>query len=171
MSRELPTISSGTHTHSTYSAGANGEWVGRVPDVGAGINWNNISVENAKPGILIHDGCFGNVPNFQALAAKVIQGQEQKMTTRLVRVFVIDPNDSLPLENRMLYRGTEKLTDLNDQELFFELPVNDFLTKHNELRAKTADRVKSAQFGKEVWLEPARIRDLRMTVLVVAQFQ
>jgi len=93
--------------------------------------------------------------------------KEIYMTKRLVRVFLVDPNESVPLDSSMLYKSDEKLTDLTDQELFFEIPVQELLTKHNALRATLIDKAASKRSNKDVLLEPAKIRDLTMTVLVL----
>ncbi|MGZ3235772.1 MAG: hypothetical protein ACXU8A_00180 [Burkholderiaceae bacterium] len=91
-------------------------------------------------------------------------------TARIVKVFIADNNDNLPLEKRVMYSGEEKLTDLTDQELFFELPISDLLAKQNELRKTVVDKVQSEKFGRDIFLEPARIRDLKMVVVTVASF-
>jgi hypothetical protein len=91
--------------------------------------------------------------------------------TRLVKVFVVDPDNSLKVDDRMIYRGEEQLTDKNDQELFFEIEMAKLLTSHNQIRETTRDKkVKPAADGTITYLEPARIRDLRMQVVVLAQF-
>jgi len=91
--------------------------------------------------------------------------------TRLVKVFVVDPDASLKVVDRMIYRGEEQLTDKNDQELFFDIDMSKLLASHNEIREKTKDKkVKPAADGTITYLEPARIRDLRMQVVVLAQF-
>jgi len=112
----------------------------------------------------------GGFPNGVVPIPAVIK-QEAKMAefnTRLVKVFIVDPNANLPLANRLLYQGDEKLTDLTDQELFFEVDINGLLAKHNEVRTKTED--KKANKDKPVYLEAARVRDLKMQVVVLAQF-
>lgn len=104
-------------------------------------------------------------------AAHAVQKQEPIMAvtpTRLVKVFIVDANENLPLDSRLIYRGDEKITDLTDQELFFEIDINGLLSKHNEVRTKTED--KKANKDKPVFLEPARVRDLKMQVVVLAQF-
>lgn len=90
-------------------------------------------------------------------------------TTRLVKVFIADPNESLPLENRLLYKGDEKITDLTDQELFYEIDIKNILEKHNAVRTATVDKATKSREKPEM-LEPARVRDLRMQVIVLAQF-
>lgn len=89
---------------------------------------------------------------------------------RIVKIFIADPNENLPLDKRVLFSGEEQLTDLTDQELFFTIPINDLLTKHNALRAETPDRKASDKFGRSIFLEPVRVRDLKMVVVTVAQF-
>lgn len=91
-------------------------------------------------------------------------------TARIVKVFIADSNENLPLDKRVLFSGDEQLTDLTDQELFFEVPIADLLAKHNAMRAATVDKKQAEKFGRDVMLEPARIRDLKMVVVTVAQF-
>lgn len=91
-------------------------------------------------------------------------------TARIVKVFIADPNENLPLDKRVLYTGDEKLTDLTDQELFFDVPISTILAAHNLIRAATVDKKAAEKFGRDIMLEPARIRDLRMVVVTIAQF-
>lgn len=91
-------------------------------------------------------------------------------TARIVKVFIADSNDNLPLDKRVLYTGEEKLTDLTDQELFFEVPISEILSKHNAVRSVTVDKKQAEKFGRDIMLEPARIRDLKMVVVTIAQF-
>jgi len=111
-----------------------------------------------------------NAAALPALAAQFIKEPSPVSTARIVKVFIADSNDNLPLDKRVLYSGEEKLTDLTDQELFFEVPIADILAKHNEVRAKTVDKKQAEKFGRDIYLEPARIRDLKMVVVNVAQF-
>lgn len=96
--------------------------------------------------------------------------QEKTMaanTRRLVKVVIVDPNDNIPLDKCLLYSGEEKLTDATDQELFFEIDIKDLLAKHNEVRVKLVDKkVKE----RTEYLEPAKIRDLKMVVVNIATF-
>lgn len=89
---------------------------------------------------------------------------------RIVQVFIADPNPNVPLDRALLYSGAIKFTDSTDQELYFELPIADLLAKHNLERVKWADKEASKRAGKDVLLEPARVRDLRMVVVNVASF-
>lgn len=107
----------------------------------------------------------------QAQQAQQAQPKPQTdMTARIVKVFIADSNDNLPLDKRVLYSGPEKLTDLTDQELYFEVPIAELLERHNAVRVKTLDKRQSEKFGRDIYMEPARIRDLKMVVVNVAQF-
>lgn len=109
----------------------------------------------------------------QALGAAManhFQEQQNVSTARIVKVFIADPNDNLPLDKRILYKGEEMLTDLTDQELFYEVPISEMLAKHNEYRKSVVDKKQAEKFGRDIFLEPARIRDLRMVVVDVAKF-
>lgn len=88
-------------------------------------------------------------------------------TRRLIQVLIADPNENVPLDMCLLHKGEQKLTDLTDQELFFEIDIKTILDAHNEKRVLLVDKkVKE----RTEHLEPARIRDLKMTVVTVAQF-
>jgi hypothetical protein len=114
---------------------------------------------------------FKNAAQVNANPLANQQKKEQTMSTaRIVKVFIADPNENLPLEKRVLYSGDEKLTDLTDQELFFDVPIADLLSKHNDARKATVDKTQAEKFGRDIFLEPARIRDLKMVVVTVAQF-
>lgn len=86
---------------------------------------------------------------------------------RYVQVFICDSNENVPIESCLLYQGKPKLTDLTDQELFFEIDIKSALEKHNENRVGYVD--KSVKERTE-YLDPARIRDLKMTVVTIASF-
>ena len=86
---------------------------------------------------------------------------------RLVKIFIADPDEDVPVEECMLYSGEEILTELTDQELFFEIPMKKLLDSHNEIRVKIEKETKIA--GVE-YLKKARIRDLCMTVVTIAEF-
>ena len=86
---------------------------------------------------------------------------------RLVKVVIVDPNENIALDDCVLYSGDEKLTDATDQELFFEIDIKNLLEKHNEKRVKVIDKkVKE----RTEYLEPAKIRDLKMVVVNIASF-
>jgi hypothetical protein len=92
-------------------------------------------------------------------------------TRRIVQVFIADTNDNIPLEKSLLYQDERPhLSDLTDQELFFDLDVKAILEKHNEYRVTVRDKQASEKSSKDIMLEKAKIRDLKMTVVTVAQF-
>jgi len=92
-------------------------------------------------------------------------------TTRLVKVFIADTEERIPLEQRILYIGNEKVTDSTDQELFYEIAIKEILDKHNATRSKILDRKAQEKFGRDIFLEPAKIRDLKMVVVTLAEFK
>jgi hypothetical protein len=92
---------------------------------------------------------------------------EDTVTRRLVQVFIADSDENVPLVDSLLYSGEQKLTDLTDQELYFEIDIKTILDTHNAKRAKIVN--KQVRERTE-YLEPARIRDLKMVVVNIATF-
>jgi len=90
-----------------------------------------------------------------------------KTTRRLVKVIIMDPDEMVPLDDCILYSGDEKLTDLTDQELFFEVEIKELLSDHNEMRKGIVN--KSIKERTE-YLEPIKVRDLKMVVVDIAVF-
>jgi len=91
-------------------------------------------------------------------------------TRRIVQVFIADPDINVPLESALLFKSEPKFTDATDQELYFEVPITDLLKAHNEKRKTWLDKDASRKAGKDIALEPAKIRDLKMVVVNIAQF-
>jgi hypothetical protein len=142
---ETPTITSSTYVTSTVDS-ANTAWLQQM-------------VGPAHAGGHLGSAIGLNRPT-------VIQHKElaPMSSARIVKVFIADPNENIPLASRVLHSGEEQLTDLTDQELFFEVPIAEILAKHNDLRKSTVDKKAAEKFGRDIFLEPARIRDLRMVV-------
>jgi hypothetical protein len=120
--REFPATSNVNYSN-TVSSG--GDWLAGALGAGA---------QNALP----HAGLMQFQPR-HITTNTTTTTTEQQMSTRILRVILADPDENLPVEKRVLFQGPEKLTDLTDQELFFELPVQDLLAKHNE-RARRHQR-------------------------------
>lgn len=96
--------------------------------------------------------------------------QETEMTNptrRFAQVIIVDPNENVPLDSCLVYKGDPKLTDATDQELFFELDIKDLLAKHNEKRIAFIDKKVKDRTEN---LEPAKVRDLKMVVVNIATF-
>ena len=89
------------------------------------------------------------------------------MGRRLVQVFISDPDENVPLDNALLFSGPQKMTDLTDQELFFELDIKLILDTHNAIR--TTIKNKTIKERTE-FLEPTRVSKLKMVVVNVATF-
>lgn len=86
---------------------------------------------------------------------------------RLVQVFICDPDENIPLDDCLLYRRDQHLTDATDQELFFEIDIKGTLEKHNAKRVKLVNKKVKERVEH---LEPAKVRDLKMVVVTVAEF-
>lgn len=99
-----------------------------------------------------------------------VSSSKGEFMRRVVQVFIADTHRDIPLVNGLLYQGDPTFTDLTDDELFFEIPIKELLDKHNELREKTLDKQATKKSGRDVYLEVARIRDLKMVVVDIAAF-
>ena len=86
---------------------------------------------------------------------------------RLVQVFIADPDENVPLKSALIYSGEQKFTDATDQELFYEIDIKTILEKHNAERIQFVNKkVKE----RTEYLEPVKIRDLKMVVVSIATF-
>lgn len=95
---------------------------------------------------------------------------EPMSNRRIVQVFIADIDPNVPLDKAVIYSGDRKLTDLTDPELFFEIAITELLKKHNEERVKWLDKEATRKAGRDMFLEPVRIKDLRMVVVDIAKF-
>jgi len=108
--------------------------------------------------------------HFQVLEVAPVEEGEAEDMRRIVQVFIADTTEDIPLEFGLLYQGEPKFTDLTDEELFFEIGMKELLDKHNIVRTETLDKKATRKSGREVYLEPGRIRDLKMVVVDIAVF-
>ena len=90
--------------------------------------------------------------------------------TRVVRVFIADADTNVPIDKRIIYEGEEIVTDLTDQELFFEIDINTILKDYNKVRTTILNQDLSDSTGRDVMLKEIKIRDLFMTVVNIASF-
>lgn len=165
---DIPTISSTMYASSTVPMGmTGGEWDvgGAVEDVGRVIGQGAHTLlrrVQAAP-----QAAFVQLDNALADVRREMEGKDQ-MALRIVQVFIADIDENIPVEKRVLYQGTQKITDATNEELFFEIPIAELLKAHNEMRAKTVNKkIKD----RTEYLEPARIRDLKMVVTTAAEFK
>jgi len=163
MNNEMPTVIDASHTHTMYTAGNFGAGLVHEGAAGTALRGNLAAISNAR---------FANT--VEANHAKIFPEQYQQpkeipmavTPRRFVKVLIADSNDNIPLADCLLYQGEEHLTDATDQELFYELDIKTLLEKHNEKRTKIIDKkVKD----RTEFLEPAKVRDLKMVVVTVAQ--
>lgn len=157
---EMPTISSTSYVTTGTSLS---DWADKTVATHAGNQLRSAQGLMLRPGVArfeedVQQTAFGHIT------------KETSVSMRFVKVFIVDPTDDLKLSQRVLHSGEEQLTDLTDQELFFELPIKDLLDKHNAARATVLNKKASERAGKDVFLEPVRVRDLKMNVTVVASF-
>jgi hypothetical protein len=168
---ETPQFVSSAYTSSSTQLGAMG--LGALYQAGQAYGKQQGLMQN-EPQEFISKHALNQRNNCPIPAGRVgavsSNAEEKKVATparRLVKVIIVDPDENLPLENCLLYSGEEKLTDATDQELFFELDIKTMLSSHNEKRVKVVDKkVKE----RTEYLEPAKIRDLKMVVVNVASF-
>lgn len=152
MNREMPTLMAASYSSNTISGGDS-------------MAFGAMTQRRIQSDPNIHHLLNQIQPAPQA------QKQEPTMSAaRIIKIYIADPNENIALEKRVLYTGEEKLTDLTDQELFFEVPIAEMLAKHNEERVKTIDKAQASKFGRDIFLDPAKIRDLKMVVVTVATF-
>lgn len=166
---DLPAMSSGSYQSTTV--GLNQLFAGGIGNQARALD-NRASAlgSHAELDVFIaqqkkHD--FNSIAAEKAAAKLFNEGNQNMSARRLVQVFIADPNENIPLEQSLLYSGEQKLTDATDQELFFEIDIKTILAAHNEKRVKIVDKkIKE----RTEYLEPAKIRDLKMVVVNVASF-
>lgn len=151
MAQEMPMMATSAMASQSYSGGGGGEH----------FEDKMLRRFEMKP-------AFGQARPADEIERIIKAGMEKQnmtITRRVVRVYISDTNENVPLENCLLFKGDEQLTDANDNELFFEIDVKGLLATHNEKRVKFVDKkVKD----RTEYLEPAKVRDLKMTVVVLA---
>jgi hypothetical protein len=187
--RETPTILDAGHAHTVYGLGnlnAGTAFAGNmtVGNLGGGLNQGFAALGGLAQGALGQGGlglqqqAFNikqqvlNRDAYAGMAAALNKPNQKETpmsdpTRRLVQVFIADSDENVPLENSLLYTGGQKLTDLTDQELFFEIDIKSILAEHN---AKRVTFINKKVKERTEQLEPARIRDLKMVVVTVAGF-
>lgn len=89
---------------------------------------------------------------------------------RYVQVFIVDPDDNVPIEQSVLYKSEPFFTDKTNRELWFDVEVKEILERHNKLRKSLIDKKASRKYGKDIHLEEARIKDLKMIVIEIVGF-
>jgi len=156
----MPTMASFVGASSTYSANDMALGIGHEQVFGTSPKWN---VEEPWDNRRLR-----RVMLAQELAKTAVlppTSGEQTVTRRIVQVFIADPNENVPLEHCLLHEGDRKMTDLTDQELFFELDMKSMLEEHNKKRVTFIDKKVKDRTEN---LEPAKVRDLKMVVVTVA---
>lgn len=100
-----------------------------------------------------------------------IMKAKDEVRKRLVFVAVVDTHPDLDDEASVVYLDdTPIVTSGTDQEIWMGLNISALLQLHNEGRATVLDKEASRAAGRNIYLEPARIRDLCMAVIPLATF-
>ena len=169
-SQEMPAISASNYTSNTVDPLAAAGMFGSQAMLQQGQQFSQAAGSTAAARDAMGGGAAGRL-GASPLARQIQQLQEKKMAVparRYVQVFIADPDPKVPLNNCLLYSSEPKMTDLTDEELFFEVEIKRILDEHNEkVRTVTVDKTIK---DRTQHLEAARIRDLRMTVVTIAQF-
>lgn len=161
----LPQMTSATHSHTLYDGA--GQGMGYINPINTAGSYNHVFGQ-APPDKYETAVARGKLfPPVQILPPFQAEKQQMAASRRLVKVIIVDPDEKVPLDDCVLYSGTEELTDLTDQELFFEIDIKSILDAHNLVRVKIIDK---AVKERTEYLEPIKVRDLRMVVVTVAQF-
>jgi len=90
-----------------------------------------------------------------------------KSRKRLVRVFIVDPNQSVPIERSVLYDGKEFWTDLDDQDLILQIDLPNLLKTHNVYRTTLPDLYAQRTAGATCNLEAATVMDIKTGIMTL----
>jgi hypothetical protein len=158
--REMPTINNASHSHAVYDARTlHGPLIGQ----------RALSQFQPRQDSLYETVLATAAPDTSLFQA-VTQGARAMAANpprRVVQVFIVDPDSNVPLDGCLIYQSEARMTDLTDQELFYEIDIRKLLEEHNKLRGKLHNKAVTA---RTEYLEPVRIRDLKMTVTTIATF-
>ena len=173
---ETPTINNTYFNSTSYGSDTSGDLVLKT-NTSAGVSayWQNEDESGDEEVQLTSGGIIvpGNIGEHLTNVIKENKEQIQKMAKkkgRIIKIYIVDPDEKMPLDQSILYQGEEIITDATDQELFFGLDIKGILEEHNIKRGTVIDKKASERRDKEIYLEPIRIRDLTMNVLEIASF-
>lgn len=168
MIDELPTISSYSPAATDFPyQGLMNTSAYRMPDCG----YNNPPWKQVPPGKSETQKLVEEIENFNKIKPLKKEIVEDMLNQpRIVRIYIVDLDENLTLPDRLIFTSPETFTDATDTELFYDIDIKDLLAKHNEKRVKTLDKEATRDKGKDVFLEPVRVRDLYMTVSNIVVF-
>ena len=145
---EFPAMLAASHVHTNYGVGGH-------------------DLRTPTTGLWSQGGCLTPAYALDIKDRDKTLNIGKPMTCRIVKIYVVDTDEAVPLDSRLLYQNGPFMTDSDDQELLYELDIKELLNKHNDKRSLIQ---KKNEKGDTVWLEPIRIRDLTMTVVTEASF-
>lgn len=164
---EMPTVTSAGHTHSVYQ-GAN---MGNLANYHVPSTYTTCGTSLTTGGsttITLQGYGADSGLNFLKQHEVNMSAKNGAAKLRVVRVFLVDPDERVPVEKRVLHKTEEIITDATDQELFFDIPVSELLKQHNKFRETIAWEDDKGE--EKTGLKEVRVRDLTMTVTTLAQF-
>lgn len=169
QANEIPAI-----TSSVYEANAITPAVFNtltVTDGSAVEDWGTLELRGTTPRDWQNRRLIlGGSPTYVDAVIETAKGQNMATTTnrRMVQIFIVDPEDSVPLDQCLVYKSEPAITDMDDQELLLNIPdLLGIIGKYNEQRIKL--RNKSVKERVEN-LDPARLRDLKVHISILAKF-
>ncbi len=174
---ELPTMTASAYKYNTLAGGGGGGGGGGGAHGLGGLRAINQLVATGTTLTDTTSDCrinpFNHISNNLAYFSpkqEVVDMSKSNGSSKLrvVRVFLVDPDERVPVEKRVLHKTEEITTDATDQELFFDIPVSELLKAHNKYREtiEWEDSEGEAKTG----LKEVRVRDLTMSVTTLAQF-
>jgi hypothetical protein len=170
--RDLPRISASNYTNATYDGSGTATGISQAfnaesvfpPSVTRGFGIGKNEIHEAQAAMFQTKQAMLQIPKIPHQKPKELPAMAVR---RLVKVVIVDPDERVPLDSCILHNGKEQLTDLTDQELFFEIDIKNIIADHNFCRTKIKDKTVKE---REEFLEPVKVRDLRMVVVTVATF-
>lgn len=165
--RETPSITDSGHSHTAYAMTGGGisplytGGTSATTTTSTPMGWDFINRRLQQ-----HEYLHQPVP-VQAPKQQKAKDNDT-MSRRIVQVFIADTDENVPLNKSVIYTGEQKLTDLTDQELFFEIEIKKLLDAHNAYRTTLINKKVKERSEN---LEPIKIRDLKMVVTTIAEFK
>jgi hypothetical protein len=108
-------------------------------------------------------------PTIRHIYPTVLQNQKEVCMKRLVRIMVVDRCEDVPADESILFQE-EMFTELTDEEIWLSIGLEDALEKYNAKRILLLDKAISREQGRDVVLEPLRLKDVAKVITTLASF-
>lgn len=110
------------------------------------------------------------MPDFTTTTTN-LDKEEEIMCRKLVQVYVVDPDVRVPDEKAVLYESKEFVTIETEDEIRDGLDLKGMLKKHNEVRVKILDEVRTDESDRDIFLRKIRIKDISIQILDILTFE